>query len=308
MNHVNKWCNDNQYPIIMMKYAAACSMTQSPNDQGRMHTILHKSFSQTSFRYGDIVVNDPPGKAFRELKTLLQSKLDGSSFNTVWKCIQHAQMFLNKAFTQQSVLSAFKKSGVYPYDPKIILSHCPHFQKMTQDKAEFLHSKIPELVDLCEQHGIVPEEDYDRILSQYPEVDNCPIKLTGKRLNDKVPNRQRSAILTNESFLESAQVGHSKKRKVNDIDDGQQQITPQFNNDDEISLAVTSSGNNNSGKKERQTRCSLCHDPLEPDTDWSKCDKKKCRSKFCQRESCKLRYISHCRECIGGGNAKTKKT
>jgi len=111
LNQLNDYLLKKQKNIIFGKYAAQCSMTQSVNDRGKMHSILHESFKSTAFRYGKSNV-DPPGIAWAGLKSLLQDNLNTEDFNCFWTCIQSAGTFLNKAFSESNVKSALEKSGI----------------------------------------------------------------------------------------------------------------------------------------------------------------------------------------------------
>jgi hypothetical protein len=102
LNHLNdKFIRDN-LKITLVKYSGGCSMTQSTNDQGKMHTILHSCFRSSSFRYEDC--EDPHGVDWKQLKDLMTLYLDGSSFKTIWKCMCNASDFLEKAsYTRRNV-------------------------------------------------------------------------------------------------------------------------------------------------------------------------------------------------------------
>jgi len=41
-NKLIPWCKGHDYGITFAKYAAGCSLTQSPNDKGSMHSNLHR--------------------------------------------------------------------------------------------------------------------------------------------------------------------------------------------------------------------------------------------------------------------------
>jgi len=54
MNELNEQYTRRGKKIILVKYSAGCSMTQSPNDKGKMHTILHACFKSSAFHYEDV--------------------------------------------------------------------------------------------------------------------------------------------------------------------------------------------------------------------------------------------------------------
>jgi hypothetical protein len=157
--------------IIMVKYAAGCSMTQSANDVGKMHQILHEAFKSPSFRYGeDDLCQDPPGENWVFLKALLEKYLDGPSFSTIWRCLQRSEAFLSKAFTKPTVESAFEKAGVYPFQPVKILARNKFFKSLEETDAQRVLDAIHPLADVCDALGYIPEEDFEAILEDWTTV------------------------------------------------------------------------------------------------------------------------------------------
>jgi hypothetical protein len=102
----------------------------------------------------------------------LKNNLDSSSYKTIWRCSQHADDFLEKAFQPLNVKSGFQQAGVYPLDPKNILSSCPQFNLLDQVKADFVFQCLTPISELCYELGFVPEDEFQRILSEEEEVDN----------------------------------------------------------------------------------------------------------------------------------------
>jgi hypothetical protein len=169
-------------------------MTQSPNDQGRMHSILHACYKSPQFRYDD-AVSDPLGNQWTGLKALLNRYLEPSSFRTIWKCLSYAESFLNKAFSLKNVKSAFKKAGIFPFNPKRILGVVtPHFQMLDQEDADEVFNSIDYFVPIVEENGFVPEDDYDCYFEN-ANIDGVILDnkrdRKGKPLNELAVNRQR---------------------------------------------------------------------------------------------------------------------
>jgi hypothetical protein len=125
MDKMTKRIKKKGLKFALGKYSGGCSMTESANDQGKMHQVLHNGFKSPSYRYGTI--KELPGAAWKALRVILSGTLDPASLKSVWQCMQESQDFLAKAFQPLSIKSAWKKSGVVPYNPKVILSKCPHF-------------------------------------------------------------------------------------------------------------------------------------------------------------------------------------
>ena len=58
-NIVTNLNTSQQLNLTLVKYAAGCSMTQSPNDVGNMHRLLHMFFKNSRYALND--VSDPSG-------------------------------------------------------------------------------------------------------------------------------------------------------------------------------------------------------------------------------------------------------
>jgi hypothetical protein len=188
-------------PVDLIKYAGGCSMTQSANDIGAMHRILHALFKSLSYRYED--VDDLPGGDVKGLKRKLKKAgLAGQHFQTYWKCLMHAPDFLARAFQPTHIKSAFKSAGICPPNIKKILSVNPFFRHMCTADAQFVVDTVPELAAVFTEKNQIEELDYDNIM--YREgtgrMDNVPTKTTGKPLNDCVANRQRVAKVNGPTF------------------------------------------------------------------------------------------------------------
>jgi hypothetical protein len=183
LNHLNDKFISKGKKIMFVKYSGGCSMTQSPNDQGKMHIILHACVRSPSFRYENY--SDPLGLNWLELKSLMKLYLDGSSFKTIWKCTCYAEDFLEKAFTTMNVKSAFRRAGVWPLNYARILSKCPHFRELNQEKADYVYNSVNQLSDVVKEHGYIPEDVFQDILSnEFEGLDNCVTK-HGKPLNEQ---------------------------------------------------------------------------------------------------------------------------
>ena len=295
--------------IMLVKYAAACSMTESPNDHGKMHQILHLLFSSPQFRYDQNHNEDPRGEKWIHLQEILLKYLDAASFNSIWSCLQRAEAFISKAFNKMNVESAFKESGVYPFEARKILSRNPHFRKLGKDDADLVLYSIGPLSEMCKLHGYIPEEDFEAILG---DIDNSPEKLTGMHLNDMHTSRQRSMIITNESYLRERGILPVLNTNSNDQDLqlnlNAERTNPGVGTNAEIEdatagVVVTTDAQINGTKSPRKTRCSNvnCKSTREAKNhNWYKCKglKKNCRVTFCNDPQCCEMAVNHNQICV----------
>jgi hypothetical protein len=105
-----------------------------------------------------------PGRAWTQLKDLLKASLDlaPTSFETVWKCLCHSDLFLDKSFSASNCRDSFSSAGVYdaifkgPNYPRTLSSN-PHFASLTQEDAQTVLDAVPNIVDTTMNIGFVPE-------------------------------------------------------------------------------------------------------------------------------------------------------
>ena len=108
--------------IINIKYAAGCSLSESPNDTGTMHMCLQgpACYGGDNFKYGEFT--EPEGVFFVEMRQWLEGALEKSDFDAVWPAIHKASQYLPKAFNHMSCKNAFTQGGIVPYNKNKILS------------------------------------------------------------------------------------------------------------------------------------------------------------------------------------------
>ena len=184
-------CEENNLDITFCKYAAGTSLTESPNDKGVMHASLHRYFRAADFRMTEICELETYD--WPEVKDILHRYLDSASFNTVWKCLKHSPIFLSRAFNGHAISGALRDAGIVQHNgtfsEKIILRQCPHYNNLSQERKDYLLSKLPLFYEIFNENGYIPEAEYDRIFHENPEVDNSPER-KGMQLNDMVTNLQ----------------------------------------------------------------------------------------------------------------------
>lgn len=128
----------------------------------------------------------------------------------------------------------------------------PHYQDLDHEDQEWLLSKLPIFYAIFEQCGYVPEEKFDEILSEKPNIDNSPDR-NGKPLNDMATNRQRCLII-NDNKLEEHKRAREEQRR-----------------------AVDSSTKN----KKKNKKCPLCQKTKSLSLNWGNCKNNGCNFKCC---------------------------
>ena len=212
LGKVNSKCIKLGLPVVMGKTPGGASPATGTNDAGDMHKGSHKSFGSAIKGYKDYP--EPDKRNWQELKEYLNQRLDGDSFRTLWQCCRAAPHILPDTFKVSSLQKAFNTAGTLVVrdsdkalvpDDVTILSHCPAFNKLNDQKAAFVLSSVPIFAQLMERDGYIDEDDFQRVLSGEDNVDNCPPK-TGKPLGLMSTSRQRACIVNSTGWLEHLQL------------------------------------------------------------------------------------------------------
>lgn len=276
--------------IFLGKYAGGCSMTQSVNDVGNMHKVLKTMFKSSYFRYNDVA--ECNSRAWCELKSTLKKHMNSyASFKSVWKFFKFVDGFLQKAFCTQTVNSAFDSAGIVPFNPRRIMSKNMHYRELSRDRASIVLKLIDEFGAIFEEHGMIPENEFERLLG---DLDNH-IPSCGKPLNEMTVNRQRAVVLneTRTNNLVATRTAATKRKdypgvgissalkRVKRLNCRSGCCNEKFQDSDVIGpVAQNFQG------------CSSSSD-RDPGRVWTKCNFKGCRFIFCPTERCQEIFKLH---------------
>jgi hypothetical protein len=97
-------------PLLLLKTPGGCSMTCAVNDVGKMHQVLKQYMRTSDYKYGP-ALTEPTAIAWVDLRTLLATHLESTSFQVFWKFLLHVTDLLQKACAPATVRSAFEKAG-----------------------------------------------------------------------------------------------------------------------------------------------------------------------------------------------------
>ena len=187
---LHHWNVENSKNMLMVKTSGGASMTEAINDQGWMHSNLHKLFSSQDFKCK--TYPDPPGPLYKALKDYLLLYFSPASFETIWKCIVTMKPFMGKAFSVITILSALLMAGFEgkKVNVQTVLNHNPEFNNLCEESAQ----KVSDLVaiDLSTywwQNGLIHEKIFDEAFNDDDDIDNNNHR-RGKPLNELATNRQ----------------------------------------------------------------------------------------------------------------------
>ena len=177
--------------MFMAKWSGGCSMTESINDGGWMHSNLHSLFTSPNFKCKQAF--DPPGILYSTLKEYLKDHLTPASFSTYWKCICAMVPFMLKAFSPMTVLSALELVGFDgdKINTKTIMGHNVEFASLDEAVAQNLLGTIDTVFyNYWWKHGLIHENIFDEIFEGEADIDKLSDRV-GKPLNELATNRQR---------------------------------------------------------------------------------------------------------------------
>ncbi len=184
----------------MAKYNASCSLTDSPNDAGHCHSNLKRAYDSTDYQEH---YSEPLGRRWEKLKARLQASLDTDSFETIWPAVASARSYIGKAFSDFNVQSSYAVTGMYPLNTKTILGRNLHYTNdLSDEQRAYVHDVcLPQLVEVLESEGYIPEQRFQEILSGDAALDNCPPKTRGQPLNLLHTSYQRCVLINSPEYL-----------------------------------------------------------------------------------------------------------
>ena len=120
--HIFKYVQD-RLPILFLKWPGGASMTNSPNDVGKMHTILHSLYKNPKYLYIDDFI-EPIGKGWKTLKEFLIKYLPKRSAQSIWKAMCHSDSIIDQATRRHVVEKIIKKSKLKEIELQSQLLQC----------------------------------------------------------------------------------------------------------------------------------------------------------------------------------------
>jgi hypothetical protein len=222
--------------IDVLKFSAACSLSQQPNDMHRGFPNLARITDQLSMKYSDLEVSQQPAyMADLERKLKAHSSLTPVQVRMMLKFFQHAPTIFARALSPRVVMDGFKKSGLTPYNCELIMENCSEWRNFNTQQADDLMQGIEDLVEFGAEHGWVSEKEMDRVGVE-PSPQNWhdwdTEQMTGsevqrarmtkklpKPLNELTATRQRALWCNAEATLERRQAREEAKRVLEEEKD-----------------------------------------------------------------------------------------
>jgi hypothetical protein len=218
MHHKFIWC---------IKWSAACSSTQQPNDTARTHPNLKRMFKNlASHKYNTHEI-PRPAYDMNDLEKWLRKygSLNRQKLPLVLELFQHAADVFSNVVSPRVVKAGYRVAGWFPFCADTVLAQCSEWQSLPSDMGTAILNGIELLVDTFS--GRVTEADMDSVgipeSPQYLQDEFRAIladKITkGKHkpktsLNELVMNRQRAMITNAEDVVDLFMKRIKAKAKV----------------------------------------------------------------------------------------------
>jgi hypothetical protein len=195
--------------VSLLKWAAGCSLIQSPNDVGKTHFIL-RTFVKWQNKKGATktvaLKYNACGAGLKALYVYLHSAdiaITAARKRGFWRLLSNLPSAAAEAFRERVVKSSWAQCGYYPLSNFIILDKCTLWKRkaedggLTDDEKRLLIRSIPSLQEIAYKNGRVSDLEMLEIL---PFLSRYPTDLKHD-LADLAINRDRCCLVIHESYL-----------------------------------------------------------------------------------------------------------
>ena len=206
--------------VALLKWAAGCSMLQSPNDVGHCHPILRKWVKGSKGKKTVPLPLAKCGAGLKQQHALLFStdiKISTARKRGFWRLLSNLPGAVLEAFRERVVTSSWRDCGYYPLRPLVILGKCSIWKKtpenggFTDDEKRQVLAGLPALKAIAQRCGRVSDAD---MLLQYPFLSRY---LTGlsRDLGDMATNRDRCVLMLHPSYFAERAAAATAARALN---------------------------------------------------------------------------------------------
>jgi ferredoxin len=146
--------------IEIIKFAAACSALQQPNDLSPCFRALKKKLRSFKYKYGDVLDAAKP----RYMKTLAKfllkcTTLSPAKRDILLKFFASAPSMLESALTPAHIRAGFVKSGVAPFTTQGILQQSKVYSELSDEVKRALYEGLGNLISIVALEGRTAEKD-----------------------------------------------------------------------------------------------------------------------------------------------------
>ena len=178
--------------VVLLKWAAACSMLQSPNDVGKTHQVLRRGIKGSKkTKTLPVPLKDCNPYLQAEHKRLHATNIPPDRKRGFWRLLSNLPGAVSEAFRPRVVTSSWFLCGFYPLSIPMIMDRCTLWRKRAengglsdQEKRQLLDA-MPRLQNIAFRKGRVSDAD---MLTELPFLSRYPTGLNYD-LGDLAVNR-----------------------------------------------------------------------------------------------------------------------
>jgi hypothetical protein len=196
--------------VCLLKWAAGCSLIQSPNDVGKTHFILRNFIKWQNKKGATKTVAlkfNECGAGLKAHYLYLHSAdiaITAARKRGFWRLLSNLPTAAAEAFRERVVKASWTLCGYYPLNYFMILEKCTLWKKraedggLTDDEKRLVFASIRSLQETAYNHGRVSDLEMLQVL---PFLSRYPTSLKHD-LADLAINRDRCCLVIHESYLE----------------------------------------------------------------------------------------------------------
>jgi len=187
--------NTNIWGIVaLLKWAAGCSMLQSPNDKGKSHMILRTGLKGRKGKPTKAVpVQDCSFGLQKEHARIFDSDIPAARKRGFWRLLSNLPAAVAEAFRPRVLKASWSLCGYYPLSELMILDQCSTWRRapenggLSNEEKILVIAALPALRDIADATGRC---DDDTMQEHLPFLSRFPTDLK-HALSDLAINRYR---------------------------------------------------------------------------------------------------------------------
>jgi hypothetical protein len=202
--------------VSLLKWAAACSMLQSPNDKGKCHPILRAFTKGQKGKKTQSVPLSECGAGLQHQHAYLMDRsisISAKRKRGFWRLLSNLPMAVSEAFRPRVVMSSWRLCGYYPLSTLLILDQCSLWRRnaetgLSDEEKRAVLAAMSALQLIAYRTGRVSDQDIQQAL---PFLERYPTNLTSD-LADLSVNRDRCALCIHPLYItERARAGEAAR-------------------------------------------------------------------------------------------------
>ena len=179
-----------------VKFAAASTMVEQPNDVGHIHKAIKNFFKNN--RYRKSKQWSVPDNLWGFDDILTAAGLESASMHTYWKALCHMELCFSKTCTISMVKEGYRISGIFPVDNNIIMSGWSGWTTCSKEQADDVLERLPILTEIAKMNGRITDIEIEECMEGILEFD------PSTRKSDDIPlNHSRCLWANNSRVIES---------------------------------------------------------------------------------------------------------